>query len=645
MLLVLGLAACSERSLDRTLGNPDAAASGGAAGGTSADAGTGGAAPVDPAISRAWSWQACGQLAPEVPDRAAFFDGAGRIVVLGPGGVRVHDAAGTLMTPSSGASADFLVAAGGSVFAGDESPGQVTLTAVGANGAPLVISRPASLACGDQYALVQGGAYLVARGGVRTCAWRTSNGSLAGVLDNPVATVDATGFLSLVFPSSTTAAVVRTDFQGKELARYALSEPINGFTDDVIFSSAGDRAVIGRKLFDLTTGALIPWESEPEWGWSTPALSSSGDVLLAGGGAFRLADGKRVFRFESDSRLAMALPARDLAVERGLVLAAGQGRTTLFDVKSKGVKAVLGAPSHLEERPLSSSHLAVSADGSLLLHTLQNAAVYGIRPAPSFSASEVSWAVREVEVALASDVSPDGKRAATGGDGQALFDTGDGHSLWPSPVPDPELTNCTPDHIRFSPKGTWLAGSSYKGTVRVFMPGDASGVGWKPWLELPGTCDAVAFSRDERLMATSSAVLYRTASTAAGWEKVWATDQALPSSEVGPFDSNDVVFSPDQRSILVSRCRRLGSGCVAALLDAATGEVTRTLPPLVVAYPSFSPEGSWVAAGPTLLHLPSGETRTLGPDPEATGPAIFMPNGDIVTGSATGTLTRYCRSP
>src|SRR5450631_2648180 len=93
----------------------DGATSGGASGGESARSGAGGAAPssggsagstedggavdelpapVDPEVSKAWSWQPCGTLNPEGADRAARFDASGRIVVLGPNGVRVHESTG-----------------------------------------------------------------------------------------------------------------------------------------------------------------------------------------------------------------------------------------------------------------------------------------------------------------------------------------------------------------------------------------------------------------------------------------------------------------------------------------------------------------------------------------------------------------------
>jgi hypothetical protein len=72
--------------------------------------------------------------------------------------------------------------------------------------------------------------------------------------------------------------------------------------------------------------------------------------------------------------------------------------------------------------------------------------------------------------------------------------------------------------------------------------------------------------------------------------------------------------------------------------------VVRRLAELTAARPSFSPEGSWIGAGPKLLHLPSGDTQPLDPSFLAKA-AVFTPDGDIVAGSDDGVLARYCRDP
>jgi hypothetical protein len=164
-------------------------------------------------------------------------------------------------------------------------------------------------------------------------------------------------------------------------------------------------------------------------------------------------------------------------------------------------------------------------------------------------------------------------------------------------------------------------------------------------VQLPAGCEAVAFSRDERLMATSGAALYQTAPTADGWRQLWAFDVPKPTEDA-PFAwwANDVAFSPDETQVLVSQCISRGACEAPVLLSAQTGALLRHLPELQAPHPSFSPDGSWVVAGGTLLHLASGDVRTLDPTAQPTV-ALFTPEGDIITGSADDVLTRYCRSP
>ena len=193
---------------------------------------------------------------------------------------------------------------------------------------------------------------------------------------------------------------------------------------------------------------------------------------------------------------------------------------------------------------------------------------------------------------------------------------------------------------------TWLAGNNYTRVLDVFDVRDLSrGTPPVPLVHLPAGCDAVAFSRDDRLMATSGAALYRTAPNADGWRKLWSAVVPAPPDNDGITDglANDVSFSPDERQLLVSRCTETSAGCVVSLLSVDTGAVLRGLPELQSAHPSFSPEGSWIVAGGTLLHLPSGDVRKLDPD-LATTTALFTPDGDIIAGSADDVLTRYCRS-
>jgi hypothetical protein len=276
-------------------------------------------------------------------------------------------------------------------------------------------------------------------------------------------------------------------------------------------------------------------------------------------------------------------------------------------------------------------------------------AAFGLQLAPRFADSKVVWGA-SVEINLEVDVSADGKTVAVMGDGRVLYAGADGRIVWPTPLtpppPDISFPACLPVRLRFSPQMTWLAGNNYTRVLDVFDVRDLSrGTPPVPVLHLPAGCDAIAFSRDERLMATSGAALYQTAPNADGWRKKWSAVVPAPPEDslITAGVASDVSFSPDERQLLVSRCAQPSGGCMVSLLGVETGQVLRARPELQSPHPSFSPEGSWIVAGGTLLHLPSGDVRTLDLA-LATTTALFTPDGDIIAGSADDILTRYCRS-
>jgi hypothetical protein len=144
-------------------------------------------------------------------------------------------------------------------------------------------------------------------------------------------------------------------------------------------------------------------------------------------------------------------------------------------------------------------------------------------------------------------------------------------------------------------------------------------------------------------MATSAAALYRTGAASSDWQQVWSSPLPVPYTSNFDYGPKDVQFSADSTQLLVSRCTDLNGPCITTLLSVATGAVIRQVTELNGLHPSFSPEGSWIVAANRLLHLPSGEVRSLGAEADAGSPSIFTPSGDIIAGSASGALTRYCR--
>ena len=607
--------------------------------------------PVDPQISRAWTWQPCGTIASDGADQAAVFDREGNIAVLGARGVRLYDGSGGLRAAASGP-ANFLVSApDGAPLVGTIEPSGVVMKPIGSPTARFTFAPAPIATCGETFAFSVDGDYLFTFGRGTTCVWRTSTQAFVGsvatgsVPTSAAVAVRGDGVIALEELGPTTDVVTR-DFSGSERARVKLER-----TGPAFLSPAGDRLVMTGTLWDLDRRTAVPWTANPAGFWSpTPAFSAAGDLVLVGDGLFRTADGARLATVDDTSRLARAHEGTVVLSSDGRrAVSIEFGRATLMNVPSLGIAAVLGPPPLPEApqpaRPI--NHLALSRDGSLLVSNVWTFAAFGFKLAPRFADSRVIWSAA-VELNLEVDVSADGKTVAVAGDGRALYGGLDGRIVWPSPPPPPDVAPgiCLPVRLRFSPKMTWLAGNNYARVVDVFDVRDLSrGTPPVPLVHLPAGCDAVAFSRDDGLMATSGAALYRTAPNADGWLKLWSAAVPAPPRDDLIVDglANDVSFSPDEAQLLVSRCNESTNGCFVSLLSIETGAIVRELPELQAPHPSFSPEGSWIVAGGTLLHLSSGDVRKLDPD-LATTTALFTPDGDIIAGSADDVLTRYCRS-
>ena len=144
------------------------------------------------------------------------------------------------------------------------------------------------------------------------------------------------------------------------------------------------------------------------------------------------------------------------------------------------------------------------------------------------------------------------------------------------------------------------------------------------------------------MSATSGGAFYQTAPTADGWRKLWSV--SVPAaSRYGVYDGmgSDISFSPDETQLLISSCNG-NERCATRLVSVQAATVLRDLPALDAPHPSFSPDGSWIGAGGSLLHLASGDVRPLDPAVKTTV-ALFTPEGDIIAGS-DDVLTRYCRN-
>ncbi|HEY8926175.1 MAG TPA: hypothetical protein VIU64_17455, partial [Polyangia bacterium] len=431
--------------------------------------------------------------------------------------------------------------------------------------------------------------------------------------------------------------IVTRDFAGVEVSRVRLDLSLETNTR-ALLSPAGDRVTTtwGRTaLWDAGTGKVVI-----DLGYVFPnALSQftpAGDAVLLGDGVFRTADGARVSTLPPGSRAYDSQPTVLSADGRRLLVMPIGGRTALIDLSRPGFAAVLG-PHLRQTAPMAIETLAISADASTLAATY-GGVVFGFRLASRFEESRTLWTVYAGDQAFVGDISADGQWASAAGDNRALYGGSDGRVIWPQAAP--RDVKCFGSQLRISPRGKWAAGASYGQTMDVFSLAEAEGgMPWKTAAQLPTQCgDVAAFSRDERIMATSGPALYRV-DASGSWQPVWTRFAGSPA--VVPI-LNDVHLTPDETAVLVSRCD--GQTCLARLHDVATGAILRDLPELTAPRPSLSPEGSWIVAGATLLHLPSGDTRTL--DSKRTiATAVFTSGGDIIAGTKDGALVRYCRGP
>jgi WD40 repeat protein len=270
--------------------------------------------------------------------------------------------------------------------------------------------------------------------------------------------------------------------------------------------------------------------------------------------------------------------------------------------------------------------LSISADGGLLLSNGPGTMAWQV--ARVFSESAVLWTTVGSPENGNVAVSADGRFASVSGDIRALYDARSGDQLrLPShndaPIDDEML--CLNTEFEFSPDGRWIAGKQYATRVDVF---DTEALELVTWLATPSCGQGISFSPDGKSLATPEGI-YSTAT--------WTVETSLVPVPTGwqPYLPDLIEYSADGHHLLRTSCR---DEVCHSLLDEMP--LSRLDSPIRQRH--LSPSGSWVVAGPALLHWPSDTVVTL---PDAISAAIFAPNSDVIAGLEDGNLVRYCRSP
>jgi WD40 repeat protein len=295
--------------------------------------------------------------------------------------------------------------------------------------------------------------------------------------------------------------------------------------------------------------------------------------------------------------------------------------------------------------------LSISPDGTRLATTGQYTGILW-RLAPDLGASE---ALRSIffDLLLDANFTPNGQQVFFSGDGVLALSSKDGMVLadpgFDLPAPPPGVgvgTGCVHTSARVSPRGSWLALGEYGPGVALIgqhaCPGSVQQAA-RPEL-VTARCNArSAFNADESLVATSGPELYRTSDWSRAWPATITTEQR---SDFMSALFDDVQFAPDGQTLLVSQCPPSssieGNACSHTLRSLTDGAIVRSLPELRAARAAFSPEGHWIIAGGTALHLPSGQSLTFALDAQL---STFAPNGDIIAVLKGNSIARFCRTP
>jgi hypothetical protein len=445
------------------------------------------------------------------------------------------------------------------------------------------------------------------------------------------------------------ATVARFDLTGMELARFPLLaeseqlQPIvspDGTTVAAPHVFIDDEAVCA--LFSSGDGAVLWSHSSKDCG-GAPLFSPAGDLVMMGP-IFRVSDGAVVGSqpdnpWDWSATLALSPDGDELTMGVGRILGFHLAALS-SDGLPRSWSGHIRIDSELGLHPMRS--LAITADGARLVSLATEGLSWDI--APRFEDSTPRAGLMMPYMSRV-EVSPDGRWASIAGDGRVVQSLeGEGNVQ----IAEPDsggIGPCIWLQFRFSPDGQWLVGSSYANAFNSYRVADfLLGEGVAPvWSLNEAGCPTIGW------LAGGYPSPIAADGNARSWPRFNATvpdAEPLPYSSFGREPYDDLVFSPDgDDSILTTGCSSYDDADEPERCDAKLASArwpVENLPETLPHFPAFDPEGHWIVAGSTLVHLPSGDVRVLNPNAAV---ALFAPDGDIIVGERDASLVRYCRTP